>query len=424
MGSAVATAASAPQTVAMPDAAGSRGAAASVDAEGGGSPSSFERLMEPTDTTTSATPTPTAPSTDPRDGAAETVTADHAAPDPGQLLALLSQAAVTATGVAAPATAAAAPGTTGAVAGLALTAGARPSAVGTSAATAGFGAALGAAGALPATTGSAAEAVAPPFGLAAMGDLPGDGPLATAQGRANATSTMATQTAAGSAPGRDGPATMPPGMTVLPAPSADTASAALPPAVADLVTLAVATDAATPTDAANAGDPTPATPAWLGAAAPVSATSHASATSAPPPALAMPADPNAGFDDGLGTHVTWMAAHGVGEARIRINPDHLGTIDLVLNIDGQRISAEFQSTHADVRQALEGGLSRLRDQLAQHGLQLVQAQVGDGGDSRRSPRGDAPPAQGGDAHEPGQAPTATGAPGPQPRRARLLDTYA
>ena len=56
----------------------------------------------------------------------------------------------------------------------------------------------------------------------------------------------------------------------------------------------------------------------------------------------------------------------------------LGAIDVRLQIDGTRVSAEFQSAHADVRHALENSVGRLRDMLGQQGLQLAHSDVGQG----------------------------------------------
>ncbi|MGY0799315.1 flagellar hook-length control protein FliK [Lysobacter sp. A286] len=103
---------------------------------------------------------------------------------------------------------------------------------------------------------------------------------------------------------------------------------------------------------------------------------RAAATAATP--IPMPADPDSGFDDALGARIGWLADQRIGRAEIRVSPDHLGPIDVRLHIDGNRVSAEFNSANADVRQALEASVGRLRDMLAQQGLQLAQSDVGSG----------------------------------------------
>ncbi|WP_330969826.1 flagellar hook-length control protein FliK, partial [Lysobacter sp. A3-1-A15] len=99
--------------------------------------------------------------------------------------------------------------------------------------------------------------------------------------------------------------------------------------------------------------------------------------------LPMPADPAAGFDEGLTTRVAWMAEQGIGRAELRVNPDHAGPIEVRLQMEGTRLVAEFSATNADTRQALEAGMHRLREMLGQQGLQLAQSHVGSGGGQGR-----------------------------------------
>lgn len=105
---------------------------------------------------------------------------------------------------------------------------------------------------------------------------------------------------------------------------------------------------------------------------------------AQPAPLALPADPGAGFDDAFGARIGWMAEQRIGHAELRVTPEHAGPIDVRLQLEGQRVSLEFHSAHAETRQALEASLPRLRDLLGQQGLQLAQADVGQrqGGDGK------------------------------------------
>lgn len=141
-------------------------------------------------------------------------------------------------------------------------------------------------------------------------------------------------------------------------------------------------------------------------------------TSAP---VAMPADPDAGFDDSFGARIGWMAEQRIGHAQIRVNPDHVGPIDVRLQLDGTRVSAEFVSANADVRQALEASVGRLRDLLDQQGLQLTHSDVGSGqsdtsGERAASDSSDAPGfADGGSIND---------LPEPVLMRRGLLDEYA
>jgi flagellar hook-length control protein FliK len=113
----------------------------------------------------------------------------------------------------------------------------------------------------------------------------------------------------------------------------------------------------------------------LATTTPIAASTRANVV-APAMALAMPADPDVGFDDGFGARIAWMAEQRVGHAEIRLNPEHVGPIDVRVQLDGNRVSAEFHSAHVEVRRAIEASMPQLREMLGQHGLQLGHADVG------------------------------------------------
>ncbi len=139
--------------------------------------------------------------------------------------------------------------------------------------------------------------------------------------------------------------------------------------------------------------------------------------------IPMPTDPDAGFDDGFGARIGWMAEQRLGHAQLRVSPDHLGPIDVRLQLDGTRVTAEFASASAEVRQALEASVGRLRDLLDQHGLQLAQADIG-GGQGGNSGKSSAAAADdvGTDAID--GTPVRGAATAPIPLRRGLLDEYA
>ena len=84
----------------------------------------------------------------------------------------------------------------------------------------------------------------------------------------------------------------------------------------------------------------------------------------------------ADLDEAIGARVGWLAEQKIGHAHIRVTPNDLGPVEVKLQLDGDRIHATFSSSHAEVRQALENGLPRLREMLGEQGLQLAQADVG------------------------------------------------
>src|SRR5690606_14113437 len=104
--------------------------------------------------------------------------------------------------------------------------------------------------------------------------------------------------------------------------------------------------------------------------------------------------------------------------------EQLGVIDIRLDLDGNRVSVELASASQDVRQALEASLARLREMLAQQGLDLARADVGSGrredGGGQGAPANGLPAGgsveSGGDATDPAALVSL--------RRHVLLDEYA
>ncbi len=107
--------------------------------------------------------------------------------------------------------------------------------------------------------------------------------------------------------------------------------------------------------------------------------------------LSLPTRPAQRFSealaDGVESRLHWMAEQGVGRARIRLSPAELGTIDIQLHLDGKQVRAEFSSANAEVRQALESHLPRLREMFQSQGMTLTQADVGHRQDTRDGPAG-------------------------------------
>jgi len=145
--------------------------------------------------------------------------------------------------------------------------------------------------------------------------------------------------------------------------------------------------------------------------------------------MSMPAQLDDGFDDSFGTRIAWMAEQKLGHAEIRLNPEHAGPIDVRIQLDGTQVNAAFHSANADVRQALEASLPRLRDLLGQQGLQLGNTDIGQRQQSgQQQDQGAAPRSQGqafgSDAFGNGRA-TAQASVAPVTVRSRgLLDEYA
>jgi flagellar hook-length control protein FliK len=90
-----------------------------------------------------------------------------------------------------------------------------------------------------------------------------------------------------------------------------------------------------------------------------------------------------------------MVSKGIQQAEIRLDPPELGHMLVKINVQGDQTQVQFQVVHAQTKDLIEQALPKLRDLLAQEGMQLTDSQVsqGDGG------RGEKGQQQSGGAYE-------------------------
>lgn len=82
-----------------------------------------------------------------------------------------------------------------------------------------------------------------------------------------------------------------------------------------------------------------------------------------------------GWDNALGQKVLWMASSQQQVAELTLNPPDLGPLQVVLSVTNDQASATFISQNIDVRQALEAALPRLREMMADSGINLGETTV-------------------------------------------------
>ncbi|MCC6922711.1 MAG: flagellar hook-length control protein FliK [Nitrosomonas sp.] len=77
--------------------------------------------------------------------------------------------------------------------------------------------------------------------------------------------------------------------------------------------------------------------------------------------------------------IVWLAHQQHQVAELRLNPAHLGPVEIMLSLSGDngaQASAQFVSPHLAVREAIEAALPRLREMMAENGIQLGDVTVG------------------------------------------------
>ncbi|NOR43006.1 MAG: hypothetical protein GQ572_06680 [Gammaproteobacteria bacterium] len=78
---------------------------------------------------------------------------------------------------------------------------------------------------------------------------------------------------------------------------------------------------------------------------------------------------------GMGKQIIWMANQNISSAEIRLNPAHLGPIEVRLDISDDQINVALSSRHANVREAMEMALPKLREMFDSNGLSLADTDI-------------------------------------------------
>ncbi len=120
---------------------------------------------------------------------------------------------------------------------------------------------------------------------------------------------------------------------------------------------------------------------------------HASAQAEDP--LGAPIDLTADPEDlraQLGDRVAMAVTRSVERAEVQVRPEGMGPIRIELTMQGNEAHVQFAAAHADTRNLLADSTDALRGMLAERGIQLGSATVGqDGGrapsDQERAPQG-------------------------------------
>ncbi|MES9856470.1 MAG: flagellar hook-length control protein FliK [Sedimenticola sp.] len=91
-----------------------------------------------------------------------------------------------------------------------------------------------------------------------------------------------------------------------------------------------------------------------------------------------------GWDSAVGDRILWMVGQKSQSASIRINPPHLGPIEVHVTVQKDQASVNFTALHGVVRDALETAIPRLREMFNDNNLQLVNVDVSqkDAGEQR------------------------------------------
>lgn len=95
---------------------------------------------------------------------------------------------------------------------------------------------------------------------------------------------------------------------------------------------------------------------------------------------------NQAFARDLGQQVMWLGGQDIKQARIRLHPEELGSLDVHVSVQHGRVDVVFSAQHPGAVAAVQQSLPQLDQMLAQHGLSLGHTEVGqqDRGDQQGS----------------------------------------
>ncbi|SMF95498.1 hook-length control protein FliK [Methylomagnum ishizawai] len=82
-----------------------------------------------------------------------------------------------------------------------------------------------------------------------------------------------------------------------------------------------------------------------------------------------------GWHDEVGEKVVWLAQRDLGAAQLKLNPEHLGPVDVRIQLDGEGASIQFTAHSAGVREALEASVPRLREMFDTQRIALNEVSV-------------------------------------------------
>lgn len=104
------------------------------------------------------------------------------------------------------------------------------------------------------------------------------------------------------------------------------------------------------------------------------AKADAAAVKVPEFTVSTPVQQN-GWGEALGERLVWSVREGLQQARIQLDPPHLGPLEIRINLQDDQASVQIQAHHAVTRDVVEAEIPRLRSMLADAGFSAVDVNV-------------------------------------------------
>jgi flagellar hook-length control protein FliK len=84
-----------------------------------------------------------------------------------------------------------------------------------------------------------------------------------------------------------------------------------------------------------------------------------------------------GWSEAVVDRVMWLSSQNLKSAEIQLDPQELGRLEVRVQMTQDQTQVTFASPNANVRDALEGQMHRLRDMFAQQGMNQLDVNVSD-----------------------------------------------
>jgi flagellar hook-length control protein FliK len=93
--------------------------------------------------------------------------------------------------------------------------------------------------------------------------------------------------------------------------------------------------------------------------------------------IPVPMSKGPAWQQSFGEKVVWLVNQKVPEAELKINPPHLGPLEIKISVNQDQASVVFSSQNHLVRETVESAIPRLREMLGDNGLNLANVDVSD-----------------------------------------------
>jgi len=84
---------------------------------------------------------------------------------------------------------------------------------------------------------------------------------------------------------------------------------------------------------------------------------------------------NARWGQDFNQRVQWMVGQSMNGAQIRLTPQHMGPIEVRIQVQNDQTTISFTAQHGATREAIDAALPKLRDMLSEQNIKLVDVDI-------------------------------------------------